>query len=298
MNCYRPIFIPNPDANKDIEDYARIAVPCGRCPACVVSQSHEWRVRLEEELSNSFSAYFITLTYDDDSVPIEKCSDSDGNEYFARVVSKRDVQLFLKRLRKRFPGEEIRYFLVSEYGPTTFRPHYHGIFFNLPLLSNNCENQRALLLREILQVWNRGSVTIDNVTLGRVNYVTKYLSCITDLPSYLPKPFRLMSRRPGIGYQYMERKDRVEWHRKNLACYIPSGRFKRRMPRYFKDKIFDDSMKIDIKEQIKNSQNEQVTKDIILAGNYNYSCYESYILDKRQKFERNFERKFKKNRKL
>lgn len=298
MNCFRPLFIPNPDVNKSIEDYARIAVPCGRCPACIVSQSHEWRVRLEEEWLHSLSSYFITFTYDDDSVPIEKCTDSDGNSYFARVVSKRDVQLFLKRLRKRFPENQIRYFIVSEYGPTTYRPHYHGVFFNLPILSDSRENQRALLLREILEIWNRGSVTIDPVTNGRISYVTKYLSCVTDVPDYLPRPFRLMSRRPGIGYQYMEFKDRVDWHRKTLSCYIPSGRFKRRMPRFYKDKIFDDAMKLEIKQNLNLLKDEQIAKDIALAGNYNYSRYESYLIDKRDAFERKYERKFKKTRKL
>lgn len=42
--------------------------------------------------------------------------------------SKRDIQLFLKRLRKnlsKYTDEKIRYYAVSEYGPKTFRAHYH-----------------------------------------------------------------------------------------------------------------------------------------------------------------------------
>ena len=55
---------------------------------------------------------------------------------------KADVQKFFKRLRRRveydrldlFPyykkeDRTFRYFVTSEYGPGTFRPHYHGLLF-------------------------------------------------------------------------------------------------------------------------------------------------------------------------
>lgn len=48
------------------------------------------------------------------------------------VLSKRDVQLFLKRLRKyvyKNTRERLRYFIVGEYGPKTYRPHYHLLLF-------------------------------------------------------------------------------------------------------------------------------------------------------------------------
>lgn len=51
---------------------------------------------------------------------------------FIPYACKRDVQLFLKRLRKllnRYTNEKIRYYAVSEYGPVHYRPHYHILFF-------------------------------------------------------------------------------------------------------------------------------------------------------------------------
>lgn len=58
------------------------------------------------------------------------------------VLSKSDVQKFFKRLRRYIeydkerllsdlPSEErkFRYYVCGEYGPTTLRPHYHGIIF-------------------------------------------------------------------------------------------------------------------------------------------------------------------------
>ena len=37
-------------------------------------------------------------------------------------VCNRDLDLFLKRLRSYYPDEKLRYYAVSEYGPTSFRP--------------------------------------------------------------------------------------------------------------------------------------------------------------------------------
>lgn len=51
---------------------------------------------------------------------------------YLSYTSKRDAQLFLKRVRKnlsKYSDEKIRYYIVSEYGPKTFRAHYHVLFF-------------------------------------------------------------------------------------------------------------------------------------------------------------------------
>ena len=40
-------------------------------------------------------------------------------------VCNRDLDLFFKRLRSYYPDEKLRYYAVSEYGPTSFRPHWH-----------------------------------------------------------------------------------------------------------------------------------------------------------------------------
>lgn len=54
-------------------------------------------------------------------------------------VSKYDIVCFVKRFRSHIhyyfkkyniqENEKIRYFICSEYGPRTLRPHYHGLFF-------------------------------------------------------------------------------------------------------------------------------------------------------------------------
>ena len=45
-------------------------------------------------------------------------------------VCNRDLDLFLKRLRSYYPDEKLRYYAVSEYGPSSYRPHWHLLLFS------------------------------------------------------------------------------------------------------------------------------------------------------------------------
>lgn len=301
MKCFHPISIPNPHYEKDsITDssiYKKIFVPCGHCPACIVSNANEWRVRLQEELSNSSSAFFFTLTYDDESLPIKDCSRITGYPVIAPCVDKRDVQLFIKRLRKKFKTSKIRYFIVSEYGPTTFRPHYHGIIFNLPYNGYDLQMLSAKVNKELRPIWNNGNILVDSVTFGRISYVTKYMLCVTDLPPYLPKPFRLMSRNPGIGSSYFNKSERMFWHRSTLSNYYPHDNLKLRLPRYYKDKIFDDAMKLEISEINKQKIYEQTCIEKGRAYDFGYDTWCDYRESAIVAFERRFNKKLKKSRK-
>lgn len=298
MDCLHPILLKNPDFGQPYDLYGTpsFSVPCGHCPACIVNNANEWRTRLEIELSQSDSAYFITLTYDDAKLPYVSISDCAGHSSLVPCVCKRDIQLFLKRLRKNFQPIKLRYFIVSEYGPTTYRPHYHGIIFGLPRLHNDDLVNKSKITKIIGDVWNNGFVTLDSVTFSRIAYVTKYMACVTHLPDYLPKPFRLMSRNPGIGYSYVTNSKIVEWHRQNLACYYPDGNFKRRLPRYIKDKIFDDYQKYLIREQIKIQKHESESLET-RARNCGYGNRYDYIFDRNKSFQRKFERQLVKKRK-
>ena len=71
----------------------------------------------------SSSAYFVTLTYDNNHVPI--------SEHGFPTLCKRDFQLFMKRLRFN-TGVKIKYYVAGEYGSTNHRPHYHAVIFGAP----------------------------------------------------------------------------------------------------------------------------------------------------------------------
>lgn len=133
-------------------------VPCGVCPECVKAKLSAWLFRLGKELEISSNPLFITLTYDEDNVPIK-----DGK----KTLCKKDVQDFMKRLRKAYAKEsskKIRYYFVGEYGTKSGRPHYHAIMFNL-------DNPQL-----ISQNWKKGFTYSPPLKNGGFKYVLKYIS--------------------------------------------------------------------------------------------------------------------------
>lgn len=122
--------------------------------------------------------------------------------------SVRDIQLFKKRLNKyiyELTGKykSYRYAICAEIGPTTFRPHYHGVVF-----FNGTELAEKISLF-VAKAWQDGSGhSLGHAYAkpdrgGTVSYVTKYICRPTDLPSCYShaslRPFFLTSRNPPIG---------------------------------------------------------------------------------------------------
>lgn len=137
MSCYHPLCgVPDGNAvdgsfsykiigKYDLDcrkaDPRAIAIPCGHCIGCRLDQSRQWADRMMLELEHTGKAIFLTLTYDNDHVPLSV--DDDTGEFSWFTLNKRDLQLFFKRLRKKFSDKEVRYYAVGEYGSNTLRPH-------------------------------------------------------------------------------------------------------------------------------------------------------------------------------
>ncbi len=253
-----------------LKDFTEVA--CGQCVGCRLERSRQWANRLLMELEYHDSAYFVTLTYDDDHVPLAPYSDPDtGEAFFAMSLMKRDFQLFMKRLRFSFSDDSIRFFASGEYGPSTLRPHYHAIIFGLHLPDlvvsgasplgdryytsaslqrvwsspprdrlNRPAGQASLSSREIAALSTpTGFITIAPVTWESCAYTARYIMKKLNgkeadyYTSFnIEPPFSLMSRRPGIARQ---------WYDDHPGCmdfeYIsistPTGGKKFRPPRYF-----------------------------------------------------------------
>ena len=99
--------------------------PCGKCFECVRKKKLDWEIRLNAACDWSDCAFFILLSYEDFYYP----KDDHNVDY-----CKRELQLFLKRLRKRcceLYGKDVRlkYFIASEYGEEKNRLHYHLCLF-------------------------------------------------------------------------------------------------------------------------------------------------------------------------
>lgn len=270
MNCFHPIKLYLSDdsqAKRRACEYmplewryaSYIYVPCGKCAACLSRRKSEWTFRLANELSVSESAYFITLTYDDEHVPYKDYINECTGEYLSvPVVSKRDVQLFLKRLRFNIRPYKIRYFIVSEYGKEHYRPHYHMIMFNYP------HDLDRLLTKNIEESWQNGFVRIDPVNSARINYVCSYCLDNSTLPEYLDKNFMLSSRRPGIGSSYCDNDNIVRFHRDNLCnmcTSVSNGKaYNVPMPRYYRSRIFDEQQANEIYNEVTKLHIEQRTR--------------------------------------
>lgn len=104
-----------------------------------------------------------------------------------RWCSAEDIQNFIKRLRFRFSkvlDSSFSYFAVSEYGPTTFRPHFHvQLFFN--------DARFFQYLKEyVTKSWKFGSNRCEcpERSAGVCSYLSSYLNSTTHLPHYLDSP--------------------------------------------------------------------------------------------------------------
>lgn len=139
--CTRPIVVTYSErlnkrskGPKVIGQKHSVLCTCGKCDECVRQYQNDWMTRMFSELNRQHKAVFFTLTYRDDTVP--KVADPTSGELFYSV-SKDDVQSWLKNMRelrrKRGLSTDYRWYVSSEYGPSTLRPHYHGLIFGLSL---------------------------------------------------------------------------------------------------------------------------------------------------------------------
>ncbi len=227
-------------------------VPCGSCIACRLNKASDWAARMILELDVAGSALFLTLTYDDEHLPVVE---SDGE--LLGSLRKADCQLFLKRLRKRFSDLKIRYYISGEYGGRTHRPHYHAIVFGLGLddfsdvevWSKNSFNQfyyHSILLDKI---WKNGNVIIGNVSRETCAYCARYTlkKQYGASNSYwyrgrLPE-FALMSRRPGLGVPWLELHKEF-FEDANRVFYLPNLNGCSSSTKVYTPKIFMDKLRL------------------------------------------------------
>lgn len=206
MECINIKYLPQRD----------ISVPCGKCAFCLATRRSDWSTRLEYEAKKWLDRKFITLTY------------ADAHLYWRNGISqlkKSHLQEYFKKLRK--AGYKLRYYAVGEYGSKTYRPHYHVLLFgSIP----------DVLLRT---KWDKGEIHIGKVTQASISYCLKYVvnGRSTGMRNGRERPYATMSRRPGLGANYLS-SAMVSWHKSDRKNYVIIDGQKRHLPRYYKDRIF------------------------------------------------------------
>lgn len=212
---------PRPVYNKYIGQM--VAAPCGKCSVCLSERALRWTNRLKLECQRHKYSLFFTLTYSDDYLPkvnpytvvsgssTYEASLRESADYIAfcgndvPCVNMSDFSAFIKRVRARlvykFPELKherfLRYFVTSEYGPTTFRPHFHGfLWFDSP-------DVYKAIKEVVYKSWPSASTYSTSSAFFRRNrfrfvggqaaaYVANYINSLSFLPSILKeRPFRV-----------------------------------------------------------------------------------------------------------
>lgn len=102
-------------------------------------------------------------------------------------ICNRDLDLFFKRLRSYYPDEKLRYYAVSEYGPTTFRPHWHMLLFS------NSERFSETICENVSKAWSYGRCDASLSRGFAAPYVASYVNSFVALPDFytqMPKVVR------------------------------------------------------------------------------------------------------------
>lgn len=202
------IFLLNPgliDWNENV-DY----IPCGKCQGCRIAKSSDWATRCYLEAQKWPKNAFLTLTYNNDSLPKK------------RSLKRKDMQDFLKRLRKTLK-EPIKVFYSGEYGPRTRRPHYHACIMNYwpedaKFYKFNFQNDKLFTSETLNKIWRNGYVIVAQLNYKTAAYVARYVykkayKEIDEIPLKKGQEteFSISSKRPAIAKSYF--MDKKEWEK-------------------------------------------------------------------------------------
>lgn len=223
MPCYHPLKAYRPlsrvDGGRYVFNSAKalnpdhpVGLPCGQCIGCRQDIAEGWAISCYHESLTQPCSSFLTLTFADEHLP---------DDY---SVSLRDVQLFMKRLRKAL-GHKVKFFAASEYGSDKFRPHYHILLFGADFRGDRqlfkvTEQGPLYTSQKLSDAWqNKGFCTVGSVTMNSALYCIQYvfdvrggdlapgryerIHPVTGQPVRCAREFRTMSN--GIAADYIKK---------------------------------------------------------------------------------------------
>ena len=231
--------------NKGIDVSHSLQIPCGQCIGCRLEKSRQWAMRCMHEAQLHENNCFITLTYDDTHLPSDQS------------LHHRDFQLFIKRLRKKYPTTKIRYYMAGEYGENFGRPHFHACIFGFDFHDKKLWKRTAsgsIIYRsaDLETVWPFGYSSIGDVNFESAAYVARYImkkqtgkdsekhyqysKLDTGEIIQMQPEYNKMSLKPGIG---------AEWYKKYRSDVYPHDYVvvrgkKVRPPKYYDKKYKTD----------------------------------------------------------
>lgn len=181
MPCYKPKIMA--DSIKYVNGVRlrgkSIRVPCGSCIGCRLEYSRQWAMRCHHESKMHEQNSFLRLSFNESHLPSN------------RSISKRDLQLFFKRLRKKLYPKEVKYYACGEYGDSVgHRPHYHVCLFGHDFEDKKIHEYGTgkrskakpnkgvfdIYKSEVLEkVWGQGYCAIGELTFDSAAYCARYI---------------------------------------------------------------------------------------------------------------------------
>lgn len=256
---------------REVMDKHHVPMPCGKCRACALRKRKDWTTRIthEMEMHDCESCCMVTLTYNDDNVPmcldvdtsVHRSNDLIRKENYNRTLLPRDVQLFLKRLRRHLeyipkkpqgkrdhiPVGSLRYFAVGEYGSKTGRPHYHILLFgwcpsdlDYFFTRNGHDIFRS---KQIEKIWTLGYSTVQHVGVGCAKYVARYVSkkmgddAGAKDGKRFPEFYLQSVRNGGIGSLYFDRYLNMIVSQNYCNVRSAKGFYKSAIPSYYVQRL-------------------------------------------------------------
>ena len=225
-----------------VDTVADLTLPCGQCVGCRLERSRQWAIRCVHEASLHKQNCFITLTYAPEHLP------QDNSLHY------KDFQLFMKRLRKRFSDQRIRFYMCGEYGENFGRPHFHACLFGFDfsdkrLFFTSKHGDKVFRSDVLEELWPFGLCSIGEVTFKSAAYVARYImKKVTGKAAFAhyheidqdgvsretmrTPEFTKMSLKPGIGSDWLAKfKSDVYPH-----DYVIVNGKKVKPPRYYDKK--------------------------------------------------------------
>lgn len=268
---YHPATIEQPhdlhqrlEELKDNINYKYQIIPCQNCIGCRLEYSRQWATRGYLESKEYDENYFVTLTYNEGHLPqAEEIETSKGITYtdpgdWEGTLVPEDLTRFIKNVRqkwkRKFKHDGIRFMACGEYGEEGQRPHYHIIFFNLPIPTEDLYEPTILnkqwyykshLLEECWtkdgETEPRGFVNISEASWNDIAYVARYITkkingeISEDHYAELgqEKEFFRVSRMPGIGENYFKKHWEEIYKNDEIIIRNNAGAIRMQPPKYF-----------------------------------------------------------------
>ena len=188
-------FIKPPNYRRQLD------LPCGRCVGCRIDKAKQWAVRIMHEAQQHEKNSFITLTLSNKTLDAraleknQKRTHAEDARTRIDTIEKRDIQLFVKRLRKYkntaaglapdgaspLAENKIKYYAVGEYGEKENRPHYHAAIFGENFTDDKIPWRTSPagfpLWRSptLEKLWTLGHAEVGELTFESAAYIARYV---------------------------------------------------------------------------------------------------------------------------